>query len=411
MSSSNSVASPAQIKTYFLMFSAFILGFAFPTSIALINIAYGLVIISIIVNHDFSRATALVKSPLFYLPLIMFLFMLASLFYADNEFGKTMLSKYKKLLYIFPVALFFLQDRRLARIALKGFVIANTIVLILSLLGWLNWFQILKISPDNPTVFHLHITQNFFMALTCLIWLVMIFKTSGWQRIVYSILLLLGVFDILFLVNGRTGYVAVAAGLGIWLWMVLNNKQRIILAVAGIVGIIFISIVPNKVQDRMLLGVSEVQRCTTALESHGDVATDCRTSMGLRTEFAYKAIELIKRSPVIGVGVGGFDYYSDDNYFHHVNPHNEYLMQTLQSGVIGLGIFLLWVFFMYRAASLLSGVAKPFFISIITVYMVGSLFNSFVLDAYEGQLLMTVIAYLAAEMTLRRSDKITQVIR
>ena len=411
MSSSNNIAFPVQIKTYFLIFNAFILGFAFPTSIALMNIAYGLVIISIIISHDFSRAAALAKSPLFYLPLIMFLLMLASLFYADNEFGKTMLGKYKKLIYIFPVALFFLQDRQLAKITLKGFVVANTIVLILSLLGWLNWFPALKISPNNPTVFHLHITQNFFMAITCLIWLVMVFKTRGWQRIIYGILLLLGLFDILFLVDGRTGYVAVVAGLGIWLWMVLNNKQRAILVVAGIIGIIFISVVPNKVQDRMLLGVSEVQRCTAALESHGDVANDCRTSMGLRTEFAYKAIALIKYSPIIGVGVGGFDYYSDDNYFHHVNPHNEYLMQTLQSGVIGLGIFLLWIFFMYRAALLLSGVAKPFFIAIITVYMAGCLFNSFVLDAYEGQLFMVIIAYLAAETARRKNDEIASVVR
>lgn len=158
-------------------------------------------------------------------------------------------------------------------------------------------------------------------------------------------------------------------------------------------------------QDRVMMGVNEIERCTTALDLHGDVDTDCRTSMGLRTEFAYKSIELIKSSPIIGVGVGGFDYYSTDRYFHHVNPHNEYLIQTLQSGIIGLAIFLLWLFFMYRAAFMLPGTDKYFFIAILTVYMAGCVFNSFILDAYEGQLFMIFIAYLAAETVRRKNNE------
>jgi O-antigen ligase len=402
----NHIAVPrGQLSTYFLTFSAFILGFALPTSIALTNMAYGLVILSLLINRDFSYVKALAKRPLFYLPVLMFLLMAVSLLYADNEFGKAMLSKYKKLLYIFPLALFFLQDRKLALTTLQGFVAANVIILFLSVIAWFNLFSVFNIDPGNPTVFHLHITQNFFMAIACLVWLVMIFKTTGVKRIAFTVLLLVGVCNILFMVQGRIGYVAVLVGLGIWLWMVLNNKQRVALIVCGLVGMLILVAVPNKVKDRMMLGVDEIERCVGVLDLNMATPPQCHSSMGLRTEFAYRALKLIKSSPIVGVGVGGFDYFSDDKVYHHVNPHNEYLMQTLQSGVIGLAVFLFWIFFMYRAALRLPGIEKPFFVAIITTYVAGCIFNSFVLDAYEGQLFMLFVAYLAAEMARREKPQ------
>lgn len=400
-----SVFSLSQSKSYFLMFTAFLLGFSFPTSIVLVNVSLILVVLSIIINRDFSQALALVKQPLFYIPLIMFLILLASLFYADNAYGKSMLSKYRKLLYIFPLALFFLQDRRLALTAIKGFVVANTLVLAVSLLAALNWFNVFNIDPENPTVFHLHITQNFFMAIACLIWLIQVFRTTGWQRAVYGILLVLGLFDVLFLVLGRIGYVAIAVGLGGWLWLVLNNKQRVMLIIAGVIAVVVIALVPNRLQDRVMKGVNEIEQCVTELDPNVATPKICSTSMGLRTEFVYRSLLLIKSSPVIGVGVGGFNYNSDDGKYRHINPHNEYLIQTLQSGIIGLAIFLLWIFFMYRAAYLLPGVEKTFLIAVISVYVAGCLFNSFIVDSYEGQAWMVLVGYLAAEMARRSRDK------
>lgn len=400
MSTGNQNLALGSKKWFFVALTAFLLGFSLPTSIALINLALVLTLVSLlIVVRDLNQIVTLLKRPLFYLPLLMFLMLLISLLYTDYDFGRAMVGKYKKLLYVFPIALFFLQDKRLAPIALKGFVIGNTIVLAVSLLAWLNWFNVFNIEPANPTVFHLHITQNFFMAITCLVWLAMCFQRQGWQRVAYGLLLLLGLFNILFLVNGRTGYLALAVGLGIWLWLILKNKQRLLLALSAIVLVALVFLVPNKARDRIDEGMDEIHNCVASLNT---AEYGCRSSMGFRTEFTLRAVDLIESSPLIGVGAGGFSYYSPAKDFYHVNAHNEYLMQTLQSGLIGLTLFLLWMVCLYRAAFQLSGQAKPFMVAIISIYVAGNFVNSFLLDAFEGYAFMMVAGYLAAEVTRRK---------
>lgn len=386
----------------FLLFSAFLLGFSLPVSIALTNIALVLALISLIIKHDFRQLHQAVTNPLFYLPLLMFLLLAVSLLYRDNPYGSAIIAKYRKLLYVLPVALFFLQDRRLAWISFKGFIVANIMVLVLSSMAWLNWLPIFNINPVNPTVFHLHITQNFFIAISCLAWLILACHRRGGWRFLYSALFVLGLCNVLFMVQGRIGYVALAVGLALWLWMTLKNRQKLFLVILGAVFIAAVCLVPNSAKDRMLNGINEVAQCVNAPAQQKE--SICDSSMGLRTEFVFKSIEIIKQHPILGAGAGGFAHHSQDMKYYHVNPHNEYLNQMVNTGLVGLMIFLIWTFMIYKAAFSLANPARNFMIAVVSIYMVGHLFNSFILDSIEGQMFMVIVAYLLATTITAKNE-------
>jgi O-antigen ligase len=81
------------------------------------------------------------------------------------------------------------------------------------------------------------------------------------------------------------------------------------------------------------------------------------------------------------------------------NPHNEYLLQSVQNGLLGLAIFLLWMLYCLRVAWNQSAGCRNILVALIGSYMVCHLFNSFLLDSAEGHLFM-IIAGILARLTL-----------
>ncbi|WP_052116721.1 hypothetical protein [Morganella morganii] len=68
------------------------------------------------------------------------------------------------------------------------------------------------LNPDNTVVFRQHITKNVFMSFAVLLWLSRAFTQSGLWRVAYGVTGALGTLNILFMVQGRTGYVSLLAG-------------------------------------------------------------------------------------------------------------------------------------------------------------------------------------------------------
>jgi O-antigen ligase len=117
--------------------------------------------------------------------------------------------------------------------------------------------------------------------------------------------------------------------------------------------------------------------------------------MGQRTAFAREAIHLIKRAPLLGNGAGSFWYGNADTDYGVHNPHNEYLLQTVQTGLLGLMVFLTWMWGCYRAGWQLPTHCRTLFVAVLSSYMACHLFNSFLLDSSEGHLFVIIAALLA----------------
>ncbi|HHQ6559261.1 TPA: O-antigen ligase family protein [Serratia fonticola] len=374
-------------------FTAFLLGASLPTSNPLMNIALGLALVCLLWRHDTRQIGVLASQPLVWLPALMFMLLALSLLTHTHDYGPKMVGKYQKLLYVLPLALFFLTDRRLITHFVSGFVSANALILAISLAGGLGHVTLRGLNPDNPTVFKLQITQNVFMAFAALIWLSRTFVCEGKRRWGYAGLVLLATLNVLLMVQGRTGYVALAVGMGVWLLLTLRRKQQIAVLACGTLAIAMLVMTPNRAMERLALGVEEIQGCILADAESAYQA--CDNSMGQRTAFAREAIQLIKRAPLLGNGAGSFWYGNAETGYGVHNPHNEYLLETVQNGLLGLMVFLTWMWGCYRAAWRLPTISRNLFVALISSYMACHLFNSFLLDSSEGHLFIIIAALLA----------------
>ncbi|WP_145487898.1 O-antigen ligase family protein [Yersinia aleksiciae] len=373
--------------------AALLLGIGISTNNQLMNISLVLIVICLILKRKTLDIKSFLTSPLVYLPAAMFALLALSLLYQHNSYGPEMVGKYKKLLYVLPLALFFVHQPRLIKLFCTGFLVANAVILAGSLTVGVLHIPLSGVDPTNPTIFKLQITQNFFMALAALFWLALAFQNQGWKRWGYGLLVVAASYSILFLVLGRTGYVALVVGLGVWLFFSLGNRQRLTLVVLGIVAFTALVFIPNKATDRIVLGVNEIKVCVAAPSS--DAYEACSSSMGQRSAFAIEAARLIKDAPILGHGAGGFYYGNPETGYSVNNPHNEYIIETVHSGVIGLLIFLAWIVCCYRVIWQQIPLLRNVLLAVLTSYMACNFFNSFLLDSSEGHLFMIFVAILA----------------
>ncbi|WP_145496461.1 O-antigen ligase family protein [Yersinia bercovieri] len=373
--------------------AALLLGIGIATNNQLMNISLVLIIISLIINRKSLEIKSFLTSPLVYLPAVMFALLALSLLYQNNSYGPDMVEKYKKLLYVLPLALFFVHQPRLIKLFCTGFLVANAVILAGTLMVGVLHIPLGNVDPTNPTIFKLQITQNFFMALAALLWLALAFKSQGWKRWGYGLLVVAASYSILFLVLGRTGYVALVVGLGVWLFFSLGNRQRLTLVLLGIAAFAALVFIPNKATDRIVQGVNEIRVCVAA--SSSDAYEACSSSMGQRSAFAIEASRLFKEAPILGHGAGGFYYGNPENGYSVNNPHNEYLIETVHSGVVGLLIFLAWIVCCYRVIWQQTPLLRNVLLAVLTSYMACNFFNSFLLDSSEGHLFMIFVAILA----------------
>ncbi|HGM5456809.1 O-antigen ligase family protein [Serratia marcescens] len=387
----SSIQTPPQQRLF--AFIAFLLGASLPTSNPLMNISLGLVVVCLLWQRDIRQWVALAGHPLVWLPALMFALLVLSLLTHAHAYGPKMVGKYQKLLYVLPLALFFLADSRLITYFVRGFLWVNAAILAISLTSGLSHVTLGGLNPDNPTVFKLQITQNVFMALAALVWLSRAFACSGKRRWGYAGLVLLATLNVLLMVQGRTGYVALATGMGVWLLLTLRRKQQMAVLACGILAIVMLVMTPNRAMERLSLGVQQVQGCIFAPAQTAYAA--CDNSMGQRTAFAREALRLIQQSPLLGNGAGSFWYGNTQTGYGVHNPHNEYLLETVQSGLLGLMVFLTWMWGCYRAAWRLPPARRNLFVAVLSSYMACHMFNSFLLDSSEGHLFVIIAALLA----------------
>jgi len=375
--------------------TAFLLGVSLPVSNPLMNLDFVLVLLCALWRWDLQNVKALIKHPLVWLPALMFTLLSFSLFIQPHAYGTEMLGKYKKLLFVLPLALFFLLVPTAINRFVNGFLLANAVILLVSLAVGIFHLQMGHLNPLNPTVFKLHITQNFFMALAALLWLSRAFTHRGIKRWGYAALVALASYDVLFLVLGRTGYVALVVGIGAWLLLSLGLRQRLAVMALGAGVICVLAFVPNRATERVALGVAEIHDCLVLVD--GDAYDSCKTSMGQRTAFVEESLRLIKQAPWLGNGAGSFWYGNPETGYNVNNPHNQYLLETVQSGLAGLALFLLWMLYCYREAWRQPVPVRNLMAAILSAYMACHLFNSFLLDSAEGHLFMVITAILAAK--------------
>lgn len=120
-------------------------------------------------------------------------------------------------------------------------------------------------------------------------------------------------------------------------------------------------------------------------------AADTITSSGERLVFWKKSIEFIRESPVIGHGTGSIHPLFEKSAIGQtgaageatVNPHNQTLAVGIQLGLVGITV--LWaMWFAHLVLFRGTGLAEWIGLVVVVQNIVGSLFNSHLLDFVQG---------------------------
>jgi O-antigen ligase len=245
--------------------------------------------------------------------------------------------------------------------------------------GW----DFITAQPGNPTVFKRHITQNLFVAFGALLFLRHARTASTVSaRSAWVAASVLAAVNVLFLVQGRTGYLVLAGVVLLVMFERLRWKGAV--AGMGLVAVSFASAytLSSSFHDRVVAGVSE------AAAWRAEVAAD--SPIGVRLEFYRNTAQIIREHPLLGVGTRGFVAAYDERIQGTAmvktrNPHNLYLLVTAQFGVIGLAALLLLFVRQWRSAARLTGPGHALLArGLVVAFTLAGLFNSLIIDHAEG---------------------------
>ena len=319
------------------------------------------------------------------------------------------LAKHRKLLYI-PILVTLFPEPGWRRRGLYALLIPLLLTLLLSYLQALHlWhggkaFAVHGYAIANYYVFKTHITQNLLLAMVAYaLLLVALYGQSPGKRLVAGIVGVLAVIDVLFLVQGRTGY-AVLAALVIWLLYQWRGWR------GSVAGVVLLALIGG-----LAAGLSEGFR--TRVMRVGDAQlvdnpyTNTKLSDQFRWMFYRNSLTLIASHPLVGTGTGSFSPVYDGLVQGHEgvagwvthNPHNEYLFLAIEWGLIGLGSFLTLLFLQWRLAGRLPGLDARLATGLVIAFAGGCLFNSLLLDFTEGHVFTYLSGLLYAGLRVDRA--------
>ncbi|MCE2947070.1 MAG: O-antigen ligase family protein [bacterium] len=381
------------------------LAFAAPISTALANVFLALLAACWLAGGQYRRKLRLfVDSPVAFAALLLFGWLALSLAWGDG-FGRDQrqfLRKYADLLMV-AVFLWFLLDPRHRSRALAGFAAAMLLTLALSYAaaaGLLPPARWLRAMPGNAVVFKLHITHGLLMALATLLFGLYAFEASAarrrWLAAAWAIACLLALVNVLFMVQGRTGYLVLAAFVVLVFGLRAGWRGLAVASVVVCVGAVAIYQASGSMRQRVDLTLSELRSWDFA------TPTTESNSIGRRLEFFSNTLAMVRERPLAGHGLGGFA----EAYRAQVegtgkapthNPHNEFLLLMAQAG---LPAVLLYLHLLARTAltarrlpTLRERVLAP---ALVLWIGVGGVFNALLIDHTESLLFSLLLGVLAA---------------
>lgn len=402
--------------------AAVLIGFTVPISVALDNVLLALLLTGILFNARAIRLIA-TQHPVARAAWLLFAVLFVSMFYGATPLREALgiLGKYIDLALI-PLFMLMFSGETIKRQAQYAFIAAMSLTLLLSyavgfeLLAvqpWMSAFGELIPAPQNPVIFHSHLTQSNMMAFAAFLALlnardaVALLVKAAW-----GLFALLASINVLFVVQGRTGYVILLALLGWSAWTTLarhagkRNRQwgwrqaaAISLVCIGMaVSAYFVS---ARLHDRVTLMQAEYQ-------GWRDGQSDEFSSIGKRLNFYRNTLQIVRQQPVQGIGIGGFpaafaQQTQGKNVTQTRNPHNEYLMITVQTGVIGLALLLYLFYTQWRYAPLLDTAFKQDAArGLVLAYIVNCSFNSALLDHSDGLFFAFMTAVLFSGLSVEK---------
>jgi predicted lipopolysaccharide heptosyltransferase III len=380
-------------------YAAIALGASLPISVALDNLLFVVLLLAWIAGGRLREKLAAVRAnPAALAALGFFGLLLAGMAWGPGgaREGWYYIGKYKELILVAVLAGVVAGERD-KRLALAAFLGAMAVTLVLSYAIWLGVLPVEYLhnrTQDNPTVFKLHITHNVLMALAAFLAADQAVRARSRRwRLLCAAGTLLAAFNVLFMVQGRIGYLilgvlALYLGAVHWRWRGALVAAAVSVAVLGAAHL-----ASAPLFGRVALVGSEMQ--------DWDAGGAQGTSTGLRMNYYRTTASIVREHPLFGVGTGGFiaayrDKVRGTGLPESNNPHNQYLLTAAQLGIVGLGALLAMFILMWRQAARVEPAAGVAARALVLTIALGCLLNSFLIDHVEGLLFAWMAGVLLA---------------
>jgi O-antigen ligase len=323
---------------------------------------------------------------------------------------ETALRKYSKLL-VLPIALCLAWripglGARALRYSLAGTAALATATY-LAWLGWmptstLGWWSVGDAS--DPVVFRNHISIGLllgFAANVC--FLAATYCTTTRTRLLAVAAGLYFSVPTVYLLQGRTGYVALFIGLVIV--FLLRTRMTPLRTLSGLAAITLLFVGLYAVSPNF-----KARTDALVTEVHSG---DERSPNGLRMSFIRVGLQAVASSPLIGLGTGSFaEAYAPTaervwsstvgTALPRHQPHSEFLLIATQLGLAGFAIYLGMLGTLGRAALGGRSFETDVFALQWVIYVVASTFNSLIWDPTEGYWFLLLSGSLYVDCMRRR---------
>ena len=288
-----------------------------------------------------------------------------------------------------------ISSRELIYKTMQFLIIGHLFVLILSYLMWLDVFIPFtqnKLPYEYAVPFTSSLEQPVMSALVVvLIWFFKDKWTHIYGKVAVYIAALLCIFNVFFIMMGRTGFIAMLFAITFILFFELPKKFKWVALVLPIVlGYVLFSLSP-RLQSRTL----EIQSGVKEYQS-GNV----EKSESLRLDYWHRSLLSIKEHPIVGSGVGSwrdkYQQYGGKESNPPTNPHNQFLLWWVEAGGVGFVLLITLFVAFYRDANKLDQQESRALICITTLAIVMSLFNCPFYGVGMGEFFMLLFACLLA---------------
>ena len=298
--------------------------------------------------------------------------------------------RHSRILWFLAV-FYLLRSAQQSLLTLKWFV-AGMVVMLLS-----SWALVAGLpvpwatAKDLPALGIVHgstLEQPVLLTLLAtVLWFMREHWPKGHWRWVPWVILLLTIVNVFFVMTGRSGFLVMLLAITLAVWWELPKRWRWLVVALPFALSALMMVVSPRFQTR----TNEVVR-DVLIYQQGSI----EGSQAQRMDYWYRSLLAIQEKPLMGHGVGSWriNYHRLGGMQKDApsNPHQQYLLWAVESGVVGASLFLAMLFFQLKAANTLQTDARQ---TLITLTLI-SLIMGFMNCPYFGAGMGEGLVYLAA---------------
>lgn len=292
-----------------------------------------------------------------------------------------------------------LQDSAWRKRGLLAFGVSASILLALS------WAQLFGIDPMHQTAqegtWRFTVLNDYthegivYMALAAMAAAFAQSATRITHRRVLWFIAAAAIADVVFLLQSRTAYLALAPMLAYGIWRFVAGRYAGWRAIALGLGVLTLIGSTVLLSPRMQQRVKEAQQDVTNYASRG-----APTSMGIRLELWKQTLPIISAAPLLGHGLGLWKSEYDKqikgltNYdaFIMGHPHQEALLIIAEEGWLGFTAWVLLLVFLAKYTQRLDPAQRDFYHCLLIIYVAAGLANCIIVDSLHRHLFVMLLA-------------------